>query len=107
MKTLLESLVASGLLAQDTSDTILEEFEHLMAEETVDVADTIMEDEPDLFLANVIADTTDMATAARRRIYRAKAGEARLKGVLATQQRKRQDAKNWFNVSYELRTMRS
>ena len=71
-----------------------------------DTNDVLLQ-EPDMFLANVIAECADLSIAAKRRIARSKAADARLYGVLARLDRDRAAAKSWYQVAYELRTLRA
>tara|TARA_R100000789_G_scaffold72375_1_gene68168 strand:+ start:149 stop:451 length:303 start_codon:yes stop_codon:yes gene_type:complete len=94
-----EKLLADGHIDQKDFDAMFPDVDD-------DTNDVLLQ-EPDMFLANVIAECADLSIAAKRRIARSKAADARLYGVLARLDRDRAAAKSWYQVAYELRTLRS
>ena len=94
-----EKLLADGHIDQKDFDAMFPDVDD-------DTNDVLLQ-EPDMFLANVIAECADLSIAAKRRIARSKAADARLYGVLARLDRDRAAAKSWYQVAYDLRTLRA
>ena len=98
-RKLAEQLLADGHIGQ-------KDFDAMFPDSDDDTNDVLLE-EPDMFLAKVIAECVDLSIAAKRRVARSKAADARLYGVLARLDRDRAAAKSWYQVAYELRTLRA
>ena len=107
MTKLLNALVASGIITEETATAILAELKsEEVTSEVDDAAQEVMDAEADEFLAHAIIEMEDKSLAERRRIGKSKAVRANLQSTLCRQNRDGFNARKWSQVAWALKNQK-